>query len=95
MNMPNSFETVSNEDMVWPWQKVEGTVTFVCAQSVFKLHPDYDIIIRDILERTPNSHLVLLRGRRPTWTEMVQNRLKKSDAQQHLSAYTLHTEGWK
>ena len=77
LNMPNSFETVSNEDMVWPWQKVEGTVTFICAQSVFKLHPDYDIIIRDILERTPNSHLVLLRGRRQTWTEMVQNRMKK------------------
>ena len=76
LNVPNTFETVRNEDMVWPWQKVKGTVTFVCAQSLFKLHPDYDNIIKTILERTPNSHLVFLRGRRPTWTEMVQNRLK-------------------
>ncbi len=78
INDPNGFETVNSKDMEWPWQNEADSVTYVCAQSLFKLHPHYDEIIQKILEGTPNSYLVLLQGRRPTWTEMIQNRMKST-----------------
>ena len=69
------FETVT--DVVWEWEATDrGAVTYICAQSVFKLHPDYDLILNEILSRNPSARLVLLQGRRGTWTEMVSRRME-------------------
>lgn len=35
-------------------------VVFMCAQSMFKLHPDYDKVLAAILQRVPESILVLV-----------------------------------
>ena len=78
INDPYGFETVNSEDMILPWQNEPGTLTYICAQSLFKLHPHYDTIIQKILEATPNSYLVLLQGRRQTWTEMIKTRMKST-----------------
>jgi len=40
----------------------------MCAQSLFKLHPSYDYVLRDVLLNDPNAHVVLTADRRERWT---------------------------
>ena len=68
----------------WSWllnesnQKKSNVVVYLCPQSSFKLHPDFDLTLARILRRVPQGHLVLLKGRRDTWTEMVQHRMRST-----------------
>ena len=41
-------------------------------QSVFKLHPMFDIAVIRILAKDPLGVVVFLRGRRDSWTRMVR-----------------------
>lgn len=50
---------------------------YVCAQSVFKILPDFDTIIRGILTADPKGKIVLLEGAYQNWTTLLLNRLKK------------------
>jgi predicted O-linked N-acetylglucosamine transferase (SPINDLY family) len=45
-----------------------------CLQTMFKLHPDFDDIFANILERDPAAHIVLVEARKP-WTRKVLARL--------------------
>ena len=72
------FETVSAIYFSWQAQGAGPAVTYMCAQSLFKLHPSFDIIFDRILSRVPHARLVLLQGRRETWTAMVQERMAKN-----------------
>ena len=47
---------------------------YVCPQTLFKFHPDFDLILADILNRDPNGDLVLIKAK-PTWTEQLRKRL--------------------
>src|SRR5206468_560849 len=50
----------------------DDKVLYLCPQSLFKLHPDFDGLLRTILEAVPNSWLVLLEGHdRPFTTQMI------------------------
>ena len=48
---------------------------FLCPQSVFKMHPLFDAVFRDILYLNPSAHIVVTGGRRSTWTEIYATRL--------------------
>ncbi|HEY9841582.1 MAG TPA: tetratricopeptide repeat protein [Candidatus Obscuribacterales bacterium] len=40
---------------------------YLCPQSLFKLHPDYDELLARLLARDPDGRLVLLEGLYPDW----------------------------
>ena len=50
----------------------------LCPQSVFKLHPHFDSVIRRILEATTNARVVFTAGRRQAWTKVLVARLEKT-----------------
>ena len=51
---------------------------FVCAQSLFKFHPDFDPIVGSILERCPGSELVVINGEHPHWNEALVARWRRT-----------------
>ena len=50
----------------------------LCPQSVFKLHPHFDTVVRRILEATTNARVVFTAGRRRAWTKVLVARLEKT-----------------
>lgn len=50
---------------------------YVCPQSVFKLHPDFDAALRGILERDPRAEIALLNSR-DTWIARLRNRFART-----------------
>jgi uncharacterized protein (TIGR03032 family) len=53
-----------------------GTV-YACPQTLFKLHPSFDPVFAEILRRDPAGVLVLIEGRVPTWTRLLQERFER------------------
>jgi len=51
---------------------------YLCPQSLFKIHPEFDAILRDILTRDPTGHLVLIVGTYPHWTVQLQARFERT-----------------
>lgn len=51
---------------------------YVCPQTLFKFHPEFDPLLAEILRRDPAGLLVLLEGRCRHWTEMLQARFQRS-----------------
>ena len=51
---------------------------FFCPQSLFKMHPLFDLVLADILRDNPTAHVVLTSGRRERWTTVFVERLQKS-----------------
>ena len=47
------------------FQLQENWFVYLLPQSIFKIHPLYDLVMRDILQRVPHAHLVVLGGRKP------------------------------
>jgi protein O-GlcNAc transferase len=52
----------------------ESGAVYACPQSLFKFHPDFDMILGDVLRRDPSGTLVLIEGSRPQWTELLRHR---------------------
>ena len=50
---------------------------YVCPQSVFKLHPDFDDALRGILERDPRAEIALLNSR-DTWIARLRRRFERT-----------------
>jgi predicted O-linked N-acetylglucosamine transferase (SPINDLY family) len=53
----------------------DGKNLYLCAQSLFKLHPDFDQVFREILRRDPDALIVLLAGPQPHWKDLIASRL--------------------
>ncbi|MCB0153308.1 MAG: tetratricopeptide repeat protein [Anaerolineae bacterium] len=51
---------------------------YLCPQTLFKVHPDFDVLLGDILRHDPLGRLLLIRGRVPYWDKLLLNRFKKS-----------------
>lgn len=51
---------------------------YLCFQNLFKIHPDFDQVLRGILQRDPLGDVVMMEGRHPTWTKMLQTRLERT-----------------
>ncbi len=49
---------------------------YLCPQSLFKFHPDFDDILGNLLRADPQGQLVLANAAYKIWTPMLENRLK-------------------
>ena len=49
-----------------------------CPHSLFKLHPDDDAVIRQILENDPHGILAVIEGRVPEWTGRLKSRWQQT-----------------
>jgi uncharacterized protein (TIGR03032 family) len=54
-----------------------------CPQSLFKFHPDDDIVLRGILKADPSGRVVVIEGRVPEWTNRLRARWQKTLADVH------------
>ena len=48
---------------------------YFCPQSLFKLHPDFDKILGEILRADPNGEIILLEGQHQEWGIKLRTRL--------------------
>ncbi|MEJ0048488.1 MAG: tetratricopeptide repeat protein [Rhodospirillales bacterium] len=53
---------------------------YICPQSLFKLHPDFDPVLADILRRDPAGRLVLIDGGSLAWNGVLLKRFAASMA---------------
>lgn len=51
---------------------------YLCAQTLFKLHPDFDRLLAGILERDPRARIVMIRGYYPGWVTQLQSRFRST-----------------
>lgn len=51
---------------------------YVCPQNIFKLHPDFDGWLADILRADPDGRVVLIEGAKQGWTQRLWHRLSKA-----------------
>jgi predicted O-linked N-acetylglucosamine transferase (SPINDLY family) len=52
----------------------EDRHVYLCPQTLFKFHPDFDAILAGIVAADPQAEIVLLEGRVPAWTERLRKR---------------------
>ena len=52
----------------------EGRRIYLCPQSLFKFHPDFDQALAGILERDPRAMLVTIQGKHPLWETTLRSR---------------------
>ncbi len=55
-----------------------GGVNFVCFQTLIKLHPDFDLAIRSILEALPAARLHMVRSSVPAHNAEIMRRFERS-----------------
>lgn len=51
---------------------------YLCPQSLFKLHPEFDAILARILEADPAGQIVLIQGGHPHWTQLLRQRFSQT-----------------
>lgn len=56
----------------------ESAHLYACPQSLFKFHPDFDAVLRQILDGDPNGHVVGIEGRVPEWTRRLRQRWERT-----------------
>jgi predicted O-linked N-acetylglucosamine transferase (SPINDLY family) len=49
---------------------------YICPQSLFKFHPDFDAMLAAILRRDPQGQLILLEGNSRHWTNSLTDRFR-------------------
>ncbi|MEO8303882.1 MAG: tetratricopeptide repeat protein [Betaproteobacteria bacterium] len=60
-------------------------VLFLCPQSLFKVHPDNDSLLADVMATAGNATLVLFEGRHPVLTDRFMRRLERAFAARGLA----------
>ncbi len=56
----------------------EGRNIYLCPQSLFKFHPDFDPLLADILRNDANGVVAIVEAAHPTWNAALANRFKRS-----------------
>jgi predicted O-linked N-acetylglucosamine transferase (SPINDLY family) len=56
----------------------EGGHLYLCPQSLFKFHPEFDVLLKEILRRDPQGRLILVEGIEPAWTEKLRDRFRQN-----------------
>jgi predicted O-linked N-acetylglucosamine transferase (SPINDLY family) len=56
----------------------KGAHYYMVAQNLFKLHPDFDQILGEVLRRDPKGYILLVHGVRRRWSSLLLSRLKAS-----------------
>lgn len=54
----------------------EDRTVYLCPQSLFKFHPDFDPMLGEILRGDPDGVLVLLEAQNSAWTELLKARFR-------------------
>jgi protein O-GlcNAc transferase len=67
-------EPVRRADLGLP----EEAHLYVCPQTLFKIHPDFDALLEGILERDPRGRVVFIRAAIPRWTEALRARFRRT-----------------
>lgn len=60
------------------WGLPETGPIYGCLQSLFKLHPDFDLALSQLLTADAEATLVLLEGHYPAWTDKLKARLMRT-----------------
>ncbi len=47
---------------------------YICPQSLFKLHPDFDAVIGELLRADPTGHVIFCASPEPHWSERLRAR---------------------
>jgi predicted O-linked N-acetylglucosamine transferase (SPINDLY family) len=55
-----------------------GAHLYACPQSLFKFHPEFDLILREILRRDADGLLVLLHGKHSSWDQLLVERFSRT-----------------
>jgi protein O-GlcNAc transferase len=55
----------------------ENRPLYLCPQTLFKFHPDFDHVLAEILRGDQLGHLVLIEGRTANWTRLMQARFAR------------------
>jgi protein O-GlcNAc transferase len=56
----------------------EHWTLYVCPQSLFKLHPEFDAVVGEILRRDPTGRLILLEGQSRHWSALLRARFAQT-----------------
>lgn len=56
----------------------ENGPLFICPQSLFKIHPQMDTLLGQLLSEEPTAHLVLLEGVHPRWSAVLRQRFEQT-----------------
>ncbi|MEX0642101.1 MAG: tetratricopeptide repeat protein [Pirellulales bacterium] len=51
---------------------------YLCPQTLFKFHPDFDELLAEILRRDREARIVLIEGRYEYWTELLLRRMQRT-----------------
>ena len=66
-------QIASREELGLP----EGPL-YGCPQSLYKIHPEFDRFLAEVLRRDPAGHVVLIGGIQPHWIEVFRNRFSRA-----------------
>jgi uncharacterized protein (TIGR03032 family) len=58
---------------------------YLCPQTLFKFHPDFDVVLSGILQSDPNGEIAVIEGRVPAWTQALKNRWRRTLGEERLS----------
>lgn len=61
----------------------ESATLYACPQSLFKFHPDFDSVLRRILQSDHRAEIVLIEAEIPYWTEMLRSRFRTTMPNEH------------
>jgi protein O-GlcNAc transferase len=53
---------------------VGGKHLYLCPQTLFKYHPEFDPVIAEILKRDVDGELIVIEGRTPNWNRLLKER---------------------
>ena len=51
---------------------------YMCCQSLFKIHPDFDAVIKSVLVSDLNGILLLFEGKHKSWGELLRKRFSRT-----------------
>ncbi len=51
---------------------------YVCQQTLFKIHPEFDLLAGEILRRDPRGVVIFFAAHEEHWTRLLQDRLRSS-----------------
>jgi len=55
-----------------------GEHLYFCAQNLFKIHPDFDRLLKAIISRDPLARILLVEGKQNHWTTLLKARLEQN-----------------
>nr|MCH9652389.1 tetratricopeptide repeat protein [Planctomycetota bacterium] len=51
---------------------------YACPQTLFKIHPEFDQVLAEILRKDPKARIVMIRDKNSTWKNLLVERFNKS-----------------